>query len=167
MSRCRDGFRGSQSGTHAAVVCAKPGFAFKQRVRRHSKCQRCTAADLSRPHRQNFPTADVVVWAKSKPRGESRCAAELRKVGSDFCQHAMRNQDIDSRNSREIHTEDTVQMLAQIEGRLIAVQLFPANLRRRQWTDFHIDSGVELTQQFLDFNVAFGNRPLEVTIGCQ
>jgi hypothetical protein len=79
----------------------------------------------------------------------------------------MRNQDIDSRNSREIHTEDTVQMLAQIEGRLIAVQLFPANLRRRQWTDFHIDSGVELTQQFLDFNVAFGNRPLEVTIGCQ
>jgi hypothetical protein len=36
----------------------------------------------------------------------------------------MRNQDIDSRNSREIHTEDTVQMLAQIEGRSLLYSFF-------------------------------------------
>ena len=83
-----------------------------ERLSGHAECRCGSILDLTGFYRQHFPTANPVVRTEPEPRCKRRCAAKAREIRTDFRQQSLRGEDVDPWNSRQVYSEDSMEMTA-------------------------------------------------------
>src|ERR1035438_1495440 len=114
VGRGGDRLGSSEFSPHPAIEVPEIGLTAMECLSGHAECRCGSVLDLPRFDRQHFPTANPVVRTEPEPRGKFGCAAKAREVRTDLRQQGLRGEDVYSWDSRQVHSENSMEMTSQM-----------------------------------------------------
>ncbi len=75
--------------------------------------------------RQHFPAADPVVRTESEPGGKRGRTGEAREVRTDLRQKSLRGEDVDPWDACQVHPEDSIEVILQVETGFASTRFLP------------------------------------------
>src|SRR6266576_6095136 len=96
-----------------------------KRLGGHTQCRGRPILDPGCFDRQHFPPADPVVRTESEPGGKLGRAGEAREVRTDLRQKSLRGEDVDPWNTCQVHPEDSIEVILQVETGFATTRFLP------------------------------------------
>ena len=162
MSGGGDGRRRTEFGTKTPKIVTQARVAAIQGGCGHAQGIGKPAAYSAGFGRENFAATDAVIRTKSQPGGKVPCGRKTDDLRADFAEEGKHGLGAQTRNTGQVHSEDSVHLGGDIEGGLIALSFVFGGGRLRA-----LLLGIETREHLLDMLVAHGDLVLKMPVAFQ